>query len=199
MLLALVTLTPAASGSETFRLALEPAASQVAFELGATLHTVRGRFALLSGDLVLDEAAGTLSGRVVIDARSGDTGNGSRDANMHEQVLESELFPEIVLVPETLALSERNDASLRGTVAGRIEIHGDSHPVEFELEAERTSGDRGRVRGGFDVPYVAWGLRDLSTFVLRVEPVLRVTFEAEGALSSADARPPAPRAAPATP
>ena len=62
---------------------------RIGFELGATLHTVRGQFQLTSGDLTLDLEAGELGGRAVVDARSGDTDNATRDANMHEQVLES--------------------------------------------------------------------------------------------------------------
>ena len=183
---------PVASAAETVHLELKPATTRIEFELGATLHTVRGRFELDRAELALDLETGALTGRVVVDARSGDTGNGTRDANMHEQVLESERHPEIVLLPERIVISEREEDRLAGELVGAIEIHGGRQGLRFPLEAVRTGPGRGRVSGAFDVPYVAWGMRDLSNFVLRVDDTLRVTFTAEGALRFDDPAPPRP-------
>jgi hypothetical protein len=55
---------------------LDPAATQVAFTLRATLHTVAGTFVLKHGTVMLDPATGKAEGLVVVDAagagRAGD-------------------------------------------------------------------------------------------------------------------------------
>jgi hypothetical protein len=72
----------------------DAAASRVAFTLHATLHRVEGSFRIQSGELSVDSATGEISGRIVVDARNGDTANAKRDAKMHGAVLETERFPE---------------------------------------------------------------------------------------------------------
>ncbi len=172
-----------AEGTASWRLVLDPAATEVRFELGATLHTVRGSFALREGELRFDPASGAIAGRVAIDAASGETGNALRDRNMHDQVLESRRYPEIVLIPERIEVARFGGESLEGVVHGRIEIHGGSHPVAIPVEAARVGPGRGLVEGRFEVPYVAWGLEDPSTFLLRVDPTLTVRFAAAGELA----------------
>ena len=51
------------------------------------------------GTLQLDPGAGTLTGEIVVDAKSGDTGSKMRDGKMHREVLESEQYPEITFRP----------------------------------------------------------------------------------------------------
>src|SRR5262245_50046339 len=172
-----------AQGAPPWRLVLDPAASEVHFELAATLHTVRGSFALRAGEVRFDPASGAIAGRVAIDAASGVTGNARRDRNMHEQVLESRRYPEIVLTPERMEVTRIGGESLTGVIHGRIEIHGGSHPVAMPVEAARIAPGRARVEGRFEVPYVAWGLEDPSTFLLRVDPSLVVRFVAVGDLA----------------
>jgi len=41
-----------------------------------------------------DFASGKSSGKLVIDARSGQSGNGARDKRMHRTILESDRYPE---------------------------------------------------------------------------------------------------------
>jgi polyisoprenoid-binding protein YceI len=174
------------SGAESglpWRLALDTQATQVRFELGATLHTVRGSFEVREGTVHFDPASGAMEGRVVIDAASGETGNEKRDENMHAWVLESDRYPEIVLVPERLDVAEASADTLRGVVEGRVEIHGGSHPVTIPVRGRRTSAGTGRVEGDFEVPYVAWGLEDPSIFLLRVDKVIAIHFEAAGVLT----------------
>ena len=56
-------------------------------------------FKLKHGALQLDPA-GKISGEIVVDATSGDSGSGMRDRKMHKEVLESERYPEISFRPD---------------------------------------------------------------------------------------------------
>lgn len=176
--LALATLVLALGGNaDAKRFRLDPGASEIHFALGATLHTVRGSFSLRGGELVVDEGTGSASGRIVIDAASGRTGNESRDRAMHERVLRSDEFPEIVFHAEAL-----DDTSL----AGALEIVGARHPVSIAYEQSKPVAGRLEIIGRTRLPYVAWGLEDVSTFVLRVDKSVDVELRVVGVVSSAD-------------
>jgi polyisoprenoid-binding protein YceI len=173
----------ASAAAEPFRLALDPADSEIAFTLGARLHTVRGSFALQSGEVRFDPDTGAASGEVRVDARSGDTGIERRDRVMHEEVLDSARYPFFVLRPERVEVTQREEARLVGRLFARFEIRGASHPVALDFEGARR-GPRGEVSARFEVPWVAWGLPDPSNFVLRVEDTLDVEVRAGGTLSA---------------
>ncbi len=167
--------------AEEQRLALDPAATKISFTLGATFHTVEGIVGLAHGELRFDPAGGAASGEIVVDARSAQTGNSSRDANMHRDVLESERFPTIVFRAQGLELLSRSDANAQVRLRGTLDLHGQSHP--FELPATLTArGDRLGIAASFRVPYVDWGMRDESRFLLRVDRFVDVTVSAEGML-----------------
>src|SRR5689334_20646410 len=99
ILLIFVAVATSLFGQET-ALDLDPAQTHVEFTLGAVLHTVHGTFQLKRAALRYDLATGKASGEIVIDARSGQTGNDSRDKKMHKSILESERYPEIVFLPD---------------------------------------------------------------------------------------------------
>ncbi|HME72294.1 MAG TPA: YceI family protein [Myxococcota bacterium] len=164
-------------------LALDPAVTKISFTLGATLHTVDGSVQLAHGELRFDPAGGAASGEIMVDARTAQTGNSSRDANMHRDVLESERFPTIAFRAEGLELLSRSETKAQVRLRGTLDLHGQSLP--FELPATLTAqGDRLGIAATFRVPYVDWGMRDASNFLLRVDRFVDVTVSAEGTLGS---------------
>jgi polyisoprenoid-binding protein YceI len=182
LLCALLVLPPAAAVAEPFRLVLDPAETEISFTLGATLHTVHGRFALAGGELRFDPDTGAAAGEIRVDARSGDTGIDRRDRVMHEEVLDSAAHPLLVLRPERIAVTKRERDALSGTLFGRFEVRGASHPIELAFEGTR-QGERARVSVRFDVPWVAWGLPNPSNLLLRVDDTLAVAVSAGGTLA----------------
>jgi polyisoprenoid-binding protein YceI len=162
---------------------LDPEATRVTFSLGATMHTVQGSAQLEEGRLQLDGEAKTLSGRVVIDSRSLETGNKGRDRKMHAEVLESERFPEIVLVPERFEGTLATDGPSRLTIYGALTIHGQTHGVTLPAEVT-LAGERLTARLTLAVPFVEWGMKDPSTFVLRVAKTVEVVIETAGTFYS---------------
>ena len=162
---------------------LDPAATKVSLSFNATLHSVDGLLRAKSGVLRLDPEAGTAEGRIVIDALSASTGNSQRDQKMHEKILESRLFPEIVFdvdrISGTLHRAGRSDVLLHGM----IEMHGVRRPADLPATI-MAEGDKVRASGHITIPYLEWGLRDPSFFVLRVAKEVKVEIQATGHLAA---------------
>ncbi len=175
--------TPLALAAEQ-TLLLDPTATRVSFRLDATFHSVEGTLALKRGEIRFDLAAGTASGEIVIDATSADTSNKGRDGKLHHEVLSSATYPEIVFSPTAIAGSVDDRGTGTVTLAGIVSIHGGQHEVKLTATVAR-DGDRVRGEGKLTVPYIAWGMRDPSVFVLRVAKVVEVTFVAVGRLGHA--------------
>ena len=162
-------------------LLLDPNATKIRFVLEATLHNVDGSARLVEGKIQFDLERGSAAGIVRVDARSATTGIQMRDTTMHAEVLESERFPEVVFIPERL-VERRGEPSKRSlNVEGRIKIHGVEQSLTIPLE---TTVDEKRVRlqGRFVLPYVKWGMKDVSTFLLRVGKTVEVHIDAVGML-----------------
>lgn len=161
---------------------LDPAKTKISFSLGAVMHTVHGTVELESGEVRFDPETGAASGRVVVDARSADTGNKGRDADMHAKVLESGKYPDFVLEPARIQGRLAPSGTSKVTLHGKLSIHGAAHEVAWPAEVT-VEGGTVRVKASFTVPYVAWGMKDPSGFVLRVAKEVPVTVEAVGKLS----------------
>src|SRR4051794_2237761 len=82
--------------AETLTFALDPAATTIELGFGATLHSVAGSLQVKEGLIHIDPATGQASGRIVIDATSAETGVTRHDRKMHEKILESVKFPEMI-------------------------------------------------------------------------------------------------------
>ena len=172
---------PASAAERT--VTLDPEKTKISFSLGAVMHTVHGTLKLESGEVRFDPETGAASGRIVVDAKSANTGNESRDRDMHAKVLESERFPQFVL--EVARVEGRLDpgGTSKLTLKGKLAIHGSTHEVAWPAEVT-VEGAIVRAKASFKIPYVAWGMKDPSGAVLRVAKEVPVTVEAVGKLSS---------------
>ena len=158
---------------------LDPEVTSISFRLQATLHSVHGSAALTAGSLRLNTESGDMTGAVMIDATTAETGNKKRDKKMHSKVLATADHPKIVLrtrrLDGELALQGVSDVTLHGA----IEILGQSHEIGVPAHIE-IAGDHFTASMEFEIPYVGWGLEDPSTFVLRVAKEVQLTVEAAG-------------------
>lgn len=164
-------------------LAMDPAQTKISFTLGATAHTVHGHFSLTKGDLSFDPASGRIEGEIVIDSRSGNTDNDGRDAKMHKDVLESTSFREIIFRPDHAEGFSAAAGALSGTVHGEFVIHGNRHEMSVPVSVQFAQ-DRWNASAKFTVPYVDWGLRNPSTFLLRVSKTVDIDVETSGSLKN---------------
>ena len=157
---------------------IDPAATQINFTLGATMHTVHGVFKLKSGQMQWDTATGRATGAIVIDATSGNTDNSGRDKNMHGQVLESAKFPEIVFTPSHVkgALAKAGNSQLE--ISGVIKLHGQDHDQTMSFAVQPGPNGTLQATTQFPVPFKMWGLHDPSTFLLHVADSVNMEIHA---------------------
>jgi polyisoprenoid-binding protein YceI len=162
-------------------LSVDPAQSKVHWMVDSTLHTVHGTFALKSGTLQFDPESGKAGGEIIVFATSGESGNSSRDEKMHKEVLESSKYPDVIFRPSQVEGKVANAGGSDVKVHGTFMLHGSSHDITVPIHAEF---DGGSWKGGgkFDVPYIQWGLKNPSNFLLKVQPVVNVQLEMTGAL-----------------
>jgi len=160
---------------------LDPARTTIEFMLPATLHTVHGSFKLKSGTVRFNTATGAASGEIVADATSGDTGNKGRDKKMHGEILESRRFPEVIFLPKQVDGKVPSSGTATVNVQGSFRIHGSDHELTLAIPVQIV-GENITVTAEFDVPYVAWGMKDPSTFFLHVDHEVHVRIAAIGRL-----------------
>ncbi len=177
-LLAVLILAPASRAQESI-FQIDRDKSKIEFSLSATGHTVHGAFALKSGEIRFDPSDGKMSGSIVVDATSGDSGNTGRDQRMHREILESAKFPEIVFTPVQIKGAVAPEGTSKVEVSGRLRLHGQDHDVMLPMEVT-TEGRNLRIATHFDIPYVQWGLKNPSNFFLHVKDVVEIDIHATG-------------------
>jgi polyisoprenoid-binding protein YceI len=154
------------SAQET-ALQIDPMRTEVGFTLADVLHTVHGKFTLKSGSIRFDPATGKASGELVVDAASGASGSPARDRRMHQNILESAKYPEIVFRPDRVAGKVEPQGTSQVELHGVFTIHGKPHEIVLAVQVE-ANGDQYTATAHFTVPYVQWGMKNPSTLILRV-------------------------------
>jgi polyisoprenoid-binding protein YceI len=178
-LIAFFAMPGGASFAQSVAFQLDPQHTTVNFTLGDVLHTVHGTFRLKQGSLRFDARSGKLAGEIVVDAKSGESGSEMRDRKMHREVLESDRYPEIVFRPDRVdgTVSPAGKSSVR--VHGIFSIHGVDHeltvPAEIEIFPDHWTGNL-----HFALPYENWGMKNPSTFFLRVSESVDIDLSTGG-------------------
>jgi polyisoprenoid-binding protein YceI len=156
-----------------------PSKTAVNFTLGDLIHTIRGAFDLKSGAVHYSPASGVLAGEIVIDAASGRSGIGLRDRKMHKEVLESARYPEIVFLPDHAEPNLAGSGSSNLQVHGILVVHGDRHEVTIPTQVEMLASGW-KLTAHFVIPYVKWGMKNPSSYLLRVSESVEIVIHASG-------------------
>jgi hypothetical protein len=171
----------ATQGASQTVLSVDAAHSPVHWTLESSVHTVHGTFRVKRGTVSFDTATGKASGEIVIDAASGESGNDSRDSKMHNEVLESGKYGEVIFRPERVEGTVKPAGNSALIVYGTFSLHGAEHafsaPVQVELQEMGW-----KASTSFGVPFLDWGLKNPSNFLLKVKPVVNVSVELSGSL-----------------
>ena len=160
-------------------LGIDPAQSKVHWTLGTTLHTVHGTFAFKKGTIQLDPATGRASGEIVVLATSGESGNDSRDKKMHQEVLESAKFQDVIFRPAGVDGKIAPQGAFTVQVRGMFVLHGKEHELTVPVQAE-CAGDHWTGSAKFTVPFIDWGLKNPGSFLLKVNHAVEIELEMKG-------------------
>ena len=172
-----LTIAPPAC-AQAYVVNFDPAQTNITFTLDTTLHDVHGTFRLKSGQIHFDKSTGKASGTIIVDAQSGDTDNKSRDKKMHQEILESPKYPEIVFTPQQVRGSFDSQKASQVDVVGTFRIHGQDHDVTMTFAVQPGSPTRLNCDTHFAIPYVKWGMKDASTFLLHAQDTVALEIQA---------------------
>jgi hypothetical protein len=155
--------------------------SEVHFTLVDKLHTVHGTFHVQQGAVNFSPATGEAAGSIVVDALSGASGNSSRDGRMKKEELNAESFKTITFAPArfTGKFNASGDSAL--TVHGLFTLAGVGHEIDVPMQVQ-VNGSQLHATGTFKVPFVSWGLKDPSNFLIKVEKEVQVDLLLVGML-----------------
>lgn len=165
----------------------DPAQTKVEFILDSTLHTVHGTFRLKSGSVKFDPSTGKASGAIVVDATSGESGNDGRDKKMHKEIIESGKYPEIIFTPKEIHGNTDLSGPSQVNVAGTLNLHGQDHEITLTVSTTPGTGGEFQADTHFSVPYIKWGLKNPSTFLLHASDTVELDIHTAGRLASAHA------------
>lgn len=160
----------------------DSAKSQVQFSMEATLHAVHGSFRLEHGTIDFARTGGEMSGLIAVDAHSGDSGEGSRDKKMTKDELKADKYGAVTFAPKSYTgqIAAEGDSDI--TVQGVFTLLGTPHDLAVPMHVHIDHGACAAT-GKFAVPFVAWGLKDPSTFMLKVGKEVTVTLDLVGVVT----------------
>ena len=177
--LCFVQIAPAQSSPSKVNIHLDPQKTEIHWTLGTTLHTVHGTFRLKAGMMTFDPATGAAEGEVLVDTSTGESGNSSRDGKMQKEVLESSKYPQAFFHPMKLSGGLKAGGPQNVTVEGTFNLRGADHPLTLQMTVQ-VNGSDATATTHFNIPYIAWGMKDESTFLLKVDKEVAVEVVAKG-------------------
>jgi polyisoprenoid-binding protein YceI len=164
-----------------YSLQLTPDNTTILWTLTDVLHAVHGTFELKRGSIRFDPDSGKAGGQVVVDIASGESGGRARDRRMHKTVLESSKYADALFTPDRLEGKLAMPGTSNLKLHGMFRIHGAEHELTMDVQAKIES-QRITAEIAFDVPYVAWGMKNPSTLILKVGKKVQVAIHASTAL-----------------
>ena len=87
---------------------------------------------------------------------------------MHQQILESQKYPEITFTPQKISGTFNPHAASQLELSGIFQLKGQDHPLTATIAVDSAQGSPLHATVNFTIPYIKWGLKDPSTWLLKV-------------------------------
>jgi polyisoprenoid-binding protein YceI len=178
-LTAMFAIAAADAQSSNVTVHFDPATTEIHWTLPGSVHVTHGSFRLKGGQVTYDPQTGEAQGELLVDVSTGESGGSSRDSKMQIDVLESTKYPQAFFHPTKITGAVKAGATQMVTAEGTFNIHGADHPLKLEIQV-KVDGNRATATTHFGVPYVAWGMKDPSNFLLHVGKDVDVNVVAQG-------------------
>jgi polyisoprenoid-binding protein YceI len=176
----IVLLTAAVWSQQHYK--VDPAASEVHFTVGASDGTVKGTFHVSSGEFTLDPSTGAMTGTITVDAGSGESGNKSRDKKMTNAQMKAQTYPAVTFTPTKFTGAVKESGDSTGQVEGSFTLLGQAHSITVPMNVH-IEGGQFTATGTFVVPYVSWGMKDPSWFVMKVDKEVDIQLKLIGTVT----------------
>jgi polyisoprenoid-binding protein YceI len=158
----------------------DPQSTEIHFKVGSLPRDLRGTFQFKGGALAIDPDSTLAQGELLVDATTGRTGNGARDKEMQDEVLESKRYPSIFFHAEHLrGQVPKADGSSDVIAEGMLNIHGADHPLQMKVHLVRV-GNTLTATTHFSVPYVEWGMKNPRGSFFHLSKTAQVDVNAKG-------------------
>lgn len=178
----LLLLAATANGSaQAVAIRFDPSQSKVLWTLADVLHTVHGAFQLASGNITFDPKNGDATGLFTVNEDTGQSGDSTRDNRMKKSLLKTAQYPTATFRPTHVSGALKPNGVSNLVVTGIFHLYGADHPLQLNFKVN-TSGQAVAATTHFEIPYVAWGMRDPSTLFLRVGKSVEMEIDATGVL-----------------
>ena len=183
--LVIISAQLALAQNKGLKVLLDPAQTEIRWKLTG-LHATHGTFKLKSGEFLFNPATGVAEGEILVDATTGESGNAIRDKKMQDEVLESNRYPAIFFHPTRIKGAFKAGEGMQELVGeGTFNIHGADHPIDLPLKVQ-IAGGMVTATTQFTVPYVDWGMKNPSKFLLKVGKQVEIEVTAKGTLKQVE-------------
>jgi polyisoprenoid-binding protein YceI len=178
LMLALSPCGAQTSHARSFKIQLDPAQTEIQWKVRG-LHTIHGTFKLKDGEFLVNQATGVAEGEILVDATSSQLE--ARDKKMLEDVLDSNRYPGLLFHPTNFQGVFPTSGTQETAASGTFNIHGQDHPLQMPLKLQVDS-ENVVATTHFVIPYVAWGMKNPSTFFRPVSKQVEVQVKAKGTM-----------------
>jgi polyisoprenoid-binding protein YceI len=162
---------------------INPVASLVQFSFQGSKPEMNGTFRVAKTAIEFDKKGPKIGGSVIVKAATERSGNHDRDKAIKTQILDAPQFATILFEPKSFTGSvDVSDGKSVIQVTGILTLHGVPHEVTAPVEFTG-NGDRATVRVHLVVPYVQWGLKDLSGLNIQAGPQVAIDLTLVGYLT----------------
>ncbi|RKZ11986.1 hypothetical protein DRQ50_12675 [bacterium] len=172
IIIAVMVLAAVSARAERWTVAATGA--EVVFTSKAPLETFRGRTADLTGWLDFDpkNLVGGVSGELVVDPASFDTGKKKRNRHMRENHLETVKYPTARLLPESVISASSTTLPAVGEVTlrllGTLDLHGVPRRMEWDIRLSRREDGSVAVTAAFGVLLSDHGIKRPRFLVMKL-------------------------------
>jgi polyisoprenoid-binding protein YceI len=159
--------------------------SKVGFDGASSLHDFTGATTAVTGEIEfrLDQQADAPRAVVEIDARTLDTGNKSRDKDMHADYLQTQKYNVIRFTITSLVDLKLDDAThFHARARGTLACHGKEKQVEAPFKAERVGATGLRIEGELPLKMTDFGITPPTAMggLIKTHDDVRVWFVLQG-------------------